>query len=242
MSAPPRARPAPPPSITARDPSSNSVTSHLATCLKAMGATALADTVERCSTHFRVLACDSGHGIRWIPADRCRHRLCPRCARDEPLPTRVNRLQRWFARLRTIRPRAGPAARPSPPTGSRRKQCTRAGNTSRRLAPPHRPRAGSGGRSAHAGSRGRRPRNRASSVSHGCAMDGPVHNPATARRPRQRPAHDRDDGPDTRRAWNLGESPGSLLRRGCWTQVGCVSSGRRRPTREWEQKTGGPRR
>src|SRR3712207_4963415 len=94
MSAPPRARPAPLPSITARDPSSNSVTSHLATCLKAMGATALADTVERCSTHFRVLACDSGHGICWIPADRCRHRLCPRCARDEPLPTRVNRLQR----------------------------------------------------------------------------------------------------------------------------------------------------
>jgi hypothetical protein len=45
-----------------------------------MGATALADTVERCSPQFRVLACDSGHVSRRIPTERCRYRLCPHCA------------------------------------------------------------------------------------------------------------------------------------------------------------------
>jgi replication protein len=46
-----------------------------------MGATAHADKVARCCTHFRVLACAKGHVYRSIPTERCRLRPCPNCAR-----------------------------------------------------------------------------------------------------------------------------------------------------------------
>lgn len=133
--------------------------------------------------------------------------------------------------------------RPSPPSGSRRKKCTRPGNTRRAAAWPHPIDCGPvrGSRSAHARSRGFRPRNRTSSVTHDCVIDGSVHKPSTARRPRQRPTHDRDDTPDMRRARHLGQDAGSPLRHGCSAWAGRVSGGRRRPTHERGRKTGGPR-
>jgi Replication protein len=136
MSAQPHARQEPPASTTSLDTSPSSVTSHLAASLQKLGATDIADKVARCCITFRVLTCDNGHVFRPIPAERCRHRLCPHCTRwrqqratkrlwpaiealrrhypedrwvfitltakasDEPLRTVVNRLKRWFARLR----------------------------------------------------------------------------------------------------------------------------------------------
>jgi hypothetical protein len=136
MPAQPRVRRRPPASTTSLETSASSVIPHLIACLQALGATAIADKVARCCTTFRVLTCANGHVYRPIPAERCRHRLCPHCARwrqqraitrlwpviqalrrrypedrwvfitltakasDEPLHTVVNRVKRWFVRLR----------------------------------------------------------------------------------------------------------------------------------------------
>jgi hypothetical protein len=70
-----------PSSITSLDTSSRSNTPHLLQCLKELGATNVAENVERCCTHFRVLTCHNGHVYRPIPAERCRLRLCVNCAR-----------------------------------------------------------------------------------------------------------------------------------------------------------------
>jgi hypothetical protein len=81
MPAQPRVRRRPPASTTSLETSASSVIPHLIACLQALGATAIADKVARCCTTFRVLTCANGHVYRPIPAERCRHRLCPHCAR-----------------------------------------------------------------------------------------------------------------------------------------------------------------
>jgi hypothetical protein len=67
--------------FTSLDYSTSSDTAHLETCLRATGETTLADKVARCCTTFRALTCTQGHVYQPIPAERCRHRLCPNCAR-----------------------------------------------------------------------------------------------------------------------------------------------------------------
>jgi hypothetical protein len=67
------------PRNTSLDTSSSSDRNPLRTHLHTLGLTALADEVERCCTHFRVLACDSGRAYRSIPTERCRLGLCRNC-------------------------------------------------------------------------------------------------------------------------------------------------------------------
>jgi hypothetical protein len=80
---PPPSRPprAPTSTKTSLETSASLVSTHLQTCLDALGETALGAKVARCCTTFRVLTCDQGHIYRPIPTERCRHRLCPHCAR-----------------------------------------------------------------------------------------------------------------------------------------------------------------
>jgi hypothetical protein len=65
---------------TSLEDSASLVTQHLQTCLQQLDAIALTEKVGHCCTTFRVLACASGHRYQPIPAERCRHRLCPNCA------------------------------------------------------------------------------------------------------------------------------------------------------------------
>ena len=106
-------------------------------------------------------------------------------------------------------PRARPAALPSPPRGSPRRGAPEPGNTRRAAACPHPIDRGPprGRVSAQTKPRGYRLRNRASSVTHDWAIDGPVHKPSTARRLRQRPP---SYTPDMRRAWNRAKTQAAM--------------------------------
>jgi Replication protein len=81
MPAQPRAQQGPLPLKTSLETSASLVSTHLQACLDEMGETELREKVARCCTTFRVLTCNHGHVYRPIPTERCRHRLCPHCAR-----------------------------------------------------------------------------------------------------------------------------------------------------------------
>jgi hypothetical protein len=66
-----------------------------------MGETALAERVRRCCATFRVLACANGHIYQPIPAERCRHRLCPHCARHR----QTRAIKRLWPAIRRLRQR-----------------------------------------------------------------------------------------------------------------------------------------
>jgi hypothetical protein len=80
MPAPPQARQGPASLKTSLEAGTSLVSTHLQTCLDALGETTLRDKVARCCTTFWVLTCDNGHLYRPIPGERCRHRLCINCA------------------------------------------------------------------------------------------------------------------------------------------------------------------
>jgi hypothetical protein len=66
---------------TSLDTRTRSVKAHLLACLRAIGAEARAEKLERCCTEFRVLGCENGHLWNPVPLERCGYRLCPDCAR-----------------------------------------------------------------------------------------------------------------------------------------------------------------
>jgi hypothetical protein len=70
--------------VTSFEISSSADLPHLRQRLHTCGLTTLADRLARCCPTFRVLTCANGHVYRPIPAERCRHRLCPHCARRRP--------------------------------------------------------------------------------------------------------------------------------------------------------------
>ncbi len=54
----------------------------LVSLLRGCGEVKLAESVVRCHSEFRVLACQSGHRFNPVPIYHCNYRLCVDCARD----------------------------------------------------------------------------------------------------------------------------------------------------------------